>query len=1812
MSPPPPLPPPPPPPGVAGIAARNDLQTKQPRIPWRTKSGDYHVVVYTQKDGVVTSGDVMADPDLVNAALDSYLEHYFPEYYPLIYGENAMAIADHESRYLSIRSEIQSAMVVTSVAKTDMAFLGRPFKRDTKIVFNITGGNFNFATERKQMVDANTLPSFEIALDAFNAAQDFGVETKSVNFEMTTAPDLIEQLSGQLNSLGDLHRQMAQQLNYNVDFNMMQKEIRQIINHMLTMVYDTIDPEGRRPPIEGTDYITMSFDDDNHIIKIEYFFINITEGNTELSKVGYFTNIKNNIVLQNHLNLNILANYEEILEDAEANSGLGQQTDIMGFFEKYGAAAASGNPGEFGQFGVPFGPDSPGQPPLNNIFGASPLAGAGAGSRLIQPDRQLNAQDFEDLTKKIKSFISYEEVAKLDEVANDPELKSRMIQKEKAKKINAAVQVTKIIDKFATFNFPLAGPNKSKEARVINQVLSQFGIQQLAMEAIVCLTFGVGAAVQRITGAVREALVGTDLYNRPRNPSDEFSLERPSLGDFKIYFSITGDPPLGKQILNIVLSALANAGFEIIKTLADLIKLNCNQILRGKQGQLNCGEELRRLNESAMMDIPDLGDLLNEVAQGYGFGNDQAAYAYFEDVSTILDTVELCRLLNSPLDVETSTLNKIVAFNRDYRAIHVRTYLATGNQVVSYFQEMSQYVDTTTLCNNAINEGIQEAIASCTICLDDDFYTGLEKNVAIEELTNLLENGPNIEIPPFDFMCPDSEWFMDNPVYSRIIPNTFNTLVNSIKMYLGGSLESARSSLLIDVLTNEPSPGRESLQEYCSGSPGSAVQGPGMCDDEELKMTKNILNIIKDIFSKLAAGIEFIKENADSPICADLDLSKFPDPDALLMALEAITQGLAASPDAIQAVADNITAAQGAIDAGGGGPAIPPTVVPTFPIIYKNAFANAIGMLDFGFSSWPPTIGSRVEGSWNSSTGGIASGSIIKSLTEYADIGGSPTYEEIIFGFDFRRDQESVHSTDDILITYPPYTTDEASYLSVNYDIPLHEYSPNPAALPLNGSFSHGVTSNALPVDEHYKTKSLNPYVYRFVAAYGAGTLTPDQDWMAAAAVEFPLVQAASMRRVFDYCLRNGSFSAARVENLNLFKKNTDCSPANVGDLMDSDGIIDQMKKDLTDAMCSTNAGVNITEAVRQCIKFGIINLLIQAILVQFIIKNIVVFSAFRMSDIFSARYPIRNYIISQVAIEVRRYSTSNPQLGTLLRDAITEYFVARSGRVSSVENGGITHSYASSTVATGLADPSYTNIGNIQSMVEFMVDERINYVWDQTIEQDSETGAPTTQGRSTMTAITNIIDGKGNKKEYADAFLENVVGVYNGFKEMWADKTSAGATTSVGLENFLSGDAIEILGNIGIVKEVTIPTISLSPSAQNLFGSTGNVTLSVDEFMKLGTDYAGNIDIAVQYSLYLFDKGGTEKHANDAGVAMPYHWAPSDEHGLYVTAYKPGWPDPEWLPKRLMSIPVASVTNINAMLLTAGAWQALPSSITSFFGNVSSVTGNLIVGVKKSDYDFLRANTELQLFLDQCASQNTAILVALLYNLYLTDKHFSATTDSFNTTITAILNLLQTTENTKNPPTLRTGSGADTFNNNMESPENNLEDLGREILLKFLRETPLQILKGLCELIDPHVALHKFIRNITGEGFNVAAKAVTTVIDSMPDEPPNPLKTHGATGEDVLALAFCGYNLANQFGSEAGASDFPAGPSGADTPLYGPKITLDGVDFTGTVAGLFIMPPSPFGIIYIIIKALLDQIEFPDGSEEEESTDAESEDNEC
>ena len=52
--------------------------------------------------------------------------------------------------------------------------------------------------------------------------------------------------------------------------------------------------------------------------------------------------------------------------------------------------------------------------------------------------------------------------------------------------------------------------------------------------------------------------------------------------------------------------------------------------------------------------------------------------------------------------------------------------------------------------------------------------------------------------------------------------------------------------------------------------------------------------------------------------------------------------------------------------------------------------------------------------------------------------------------------------------------------------------------------------------------------------------------------------------------------------------------------------------------------------------------------------------------------------------------------------------------------------------------------------------------------------------------------------------------------------------------------------------------------------------------------------------------------------------------------------------------------------------------------------------------------------------------------------------------------------------------------------------------------------------------------------------------------------------------------------------------PDGSPLPavLLGPKFSTTGIDFTGTVPGLFMSPPFILGIIYMLLDLIQDEVD--------------------
>ena len=219
--------------------------------------------------------------------------------------------------------------------------------------------------------------------------------------------------------------------------------------------------------------------------------------------------------------------------------------------------------------------------------------------------------------------------------------------------------------------------------------------------------------------------------------------------------------------------------------------------------------------------------------------------------------------------------------------------------------------------------------------------------------------------------------------------------------------------------------------------------------------------------------------------------------------------------------------------------------------------------------------------------------------------------------------------------------------------------------------------------------------------------------------------------------------------------------------------------------------------------------------------------------------------------------------------------------------------------------------------------------------------------------------------------------------------------------------------------------------------------------------------------------------------------------------------------------------------------------------------------------------------------------MIPVNQNLYLTDRYFGKIETTFDSTknfiIQAFIDVV--TGKDPRPPVGNARPNAAAALRNSAGPDfaARFEGLGRDFILKMLIETPIMILKGLAEMIDPHVALWKIVRNATGMAFDEASKAIDasgvmqTVDDELEEATLAPL---GLRGEDLIALVLCLLDFGLTQAVEDSLDGAPPLPEDVVNNIL-PKLSLDGIDFTGTLSGMLMIPPLPFGILYILLDLL-------------------------
>tara|TARA_A100000172_G_scaffold19507_1_gene10820 strand:+ start:6616 stop:8115 length:1500 start_codon:yes stop_codon:yes gene_type:complete len=254
------------------------------------------------------------------------------------------------------------------------------------------------------------------------------------------------------------------------------------------------------------------------------------------------------------------------------------------------------------------------------------------------------------------------------------------------------------------------------------------------------------------------------------------------------------------------------------------------------------------------------------------------------------------------------------------------------------------------------------------------------------------------------------------------------------------------------------------------------------------------------------------------------------------------------------------------------------------------------------------------------------------------------------------------------------------------------------------------------------------------------------------------------------------------------------------------------------------------------------------------------------------------------------------------------------------------------------------------------------------------------------------------------------------------------------------------------------------------------------------------------------------------------------------------------------------------------------------------------------TDVDFILSNDEWSRWFSTTFDSDSISLVPLIYNFYLTGQYFPELQRAFRAPKDRVMSILISTianDNNfdANPDMSRPASNAALASSTGQDQTVAFNSAARDFILKMLIKTPIDILKGVVELTDPHVAITKVIKTGTGFAFNSLAEVMDSagIAEGVNEALTQIGLDPTLNGEDLAKLLLCLIDFAMQEGMTAGIDALQPPPDDGNPGVpenFFPRVSLDGVDFTGTISGMLMMPPGPLGIIYLLLELLRSEID--------------------
>ena len=1028
---------------IDGAAAISDgYRSKKVNIPFATNTksiGPRLNVKLTYSKFDSANGDAefrAAIPNIKNKAANRFILHYFPEYYTfyrVLVRNKERSIGSfidiQEMGYRRLRRAIKDSIqprYYTSATKPAtesvvMAFLNQ-FKfgltasevealkfstgQSSPIYNKIRNLHAPAATELAYFythspVEMKTLLTLleliptgtqvSTSFELFNSDENITPGSKTTTLQISSFMADNKAANDGLSAYQQQLDGFEGSLPINLNFTDMQKGVFTILNGVimqnlmrdLTDVHNSATVGGPYLDFSAADSLEITFGKKREhgttatktaISSIKYFVAQSSLSQQHM-RVGYMTNILYNKEFSNQLVLSTLKNYEFLVRSMRAADAFGgPNLSFTNFLDE--------NAGDFGLEG-------------NTIWEDIPNPAAVVEDMNLKEAVRLGIIDLEDvknLEKGFEAFLTPEQLERYKrEVIENPEFQKKLKAAKRKMAFSTAKDINKIIIGFLEGSPEGVGIKKNSP---LGQFIRKIGIQELAMEAMICATFGLAPSFARIgraaqgalqqtqaateaAGATATSLVATaakirlaQLGRPPKPPKPSIKLPK---ANKKMFEPPTLDKELWESLKKSMLDSLMKGAMEVIKSLAALLKELCkiNNPYAQDEGATDVGDLVRDNLDQNFKDAPAIS---NESALDQMFGSDGLTpeqvlgdgtidnRGYLSDLSAILTSMEICFLFTDRSQVSDFTLDKIVDFNLTYPDPQIQQNLNTPTAVLSFFANLSRFVDITDLCNKIATDLYNANIDN--ICLVEEKAPELIDKI----LEDLATNGMELDSPfPYNLQCPLRADYISNPLVSSTIPSFLGSIQEAVEIEFVNGLSAALQILKEPVITSSKSSSKIADTLRSTGLIGGTGQGPDQfsefgpdLDAAAAAKSDDIMKQVNDVFGTIQNKIDHLDQFCDVGALLGVEGQ---DLVGVTQTIMSVLSNFVQNPDFINAVRDidrRLSELSAAANSAAGLSSVATQY--EFPVSFREDFASYIDKQSAEVGSAFGTIAPRWNG----------------------------------------------------------------------------------------------------------------------------------------------------------------------------------------------------------------------------------------------------------------------------------------------------------------------------------------------------------------------------------------------------------------------------------------------------------------------------------------------------------------------------------------------------------------------------------------------------------------------------------------------------------------------------------------------------------------------------------------------------------------------------------------------------------------------------------------------------------------------------------